>query len=444
MFVVREASLDDLPTLLEMARGVNFINLPPHEDVLRRKIETSQRSFAASRAADAPPDDDQRWERVYLFVLRDLRGRCVGTSSVSAGMGNPHHPNLSFQIVKTIRRSAMLSGTSDHPSGEVESFVLRMFRDRASPTELGGLLLRPELRGTGYGRLIGWTRFHYVARHRHWFAERMLAEMMAIIDRYNDGNAFWRALPRKFINMSYQQADRLSTKQREFMYSLLPDNINLPLLSNDAIDVIGEVGETTKPARRMLEELGFRYTHRIDPFDGGPHLEANRDDVSAITHTTPMVMERELEPSSSPERLGLISVERPDDGFMAVAGRFAAEVGSTDVALAGEVVDALRVKPGDTVWVTPYDIPPVRLDSEPIPVVRIPDVATTDSYDVAELFEPHDGRGPWPEDATPSGPAPSPPVPLPESPDMLSNGQPIQATTPTNHTKGVDAYEEKR
>lgn len=440
MLVVREANYDDLPALLDMARGVNFINLPPHEDVLRKKIENSQRSFALSRSAEVPPAGDKRWERVYLFVLRNAKGQCVGTSSISAGMGSPENPNLSYQIVKTIRRSMALSGTSDHPSGEVQNFVLRMFRDRASLTELGGLLLRPELRGTGYGRLIGWTRFHYIARHRHWFAERMLAEMMAIIDKYNDGNAFWRALPRKFINMSYQQADRLSTKDREFMYSLLPDHINLTLLPDQAIDIIGQVGEATKPARRMLEELGFRFTHRIDPFDGGPHLEANRDDVAAINHSIAAIVDRELDPSASSRAEGIISVERPDAGFMAVAGEFEMEPGSGTVALSGETVDALGITLGEKVWVTPYDITPVRLDAEPIPMVRIPDVTKTDSYDVAELFEEHDGRGPWPDDTTING---VPPAGASSSNPGLPN-QPINPTTPTTPSVTADAIEEKR
>ncbi|MGP1347995.1 MAG: arginine N-succinyltransferase [Phycisphaerales bacterium] len=441
MFVVREASLDDLPTLLEMARGVNFINLPPHEDVLKRKIESSQRSFRAARASADPPHNDKRWERVYLFVLHDLEGRCVGTSSISAGMGNPEHPNLSYQIVKTLRRSLTLAGTMDHPSGIVENYLLRMFRDRSSPTELGGLLLRPRVRGGGLGRLIGWTRFHYIARHRPWFSDRMLAEMMAILDRYNDGNAFWRALPRKFINMSYQQADRLSTREREFMYSLLPDHINLALLPSDAVAVMGEVGEMTRPARRMLEELGFRYTHRIDPFDAGPHLEANTGDITAIQLTRKATMARELEPSGSPEKLGLISVERDDTGFAAVAGRYYAELGSSEVALSGEIVDALGLKIGDEVWVTPYDIAPQPPETEPLPVVMIPDMSKLDSYEMAELYEHTDGRGPWPEESNPedSGPAHSKPdaphvapaptpgivrgnAALPESPDHAAGG----------------------
>ena len=46
--------------------------------------------------------------------------------------------------------------------------------------------------------------------------------------------------------------------------------------------VLGEVGPNTKGVQRMLERVGFRYVERIDPFDGGPHFEANTSDVTLI------------------------------------------------------------------------------------------------------------------------------------------------------------------
>jgi arginine N-succinyltransferase len=32
----------------------------------------------------------------------------------------------------------------------------------------------------------------------------------------------------------------------------------------------------------MLERIGFKYVERIDPFDGGPHFEANTADISLV------------------------------------------------------------------------------------------------------------------------------------------------------------------
>src|SRR5690606_41403419 len=48
------------------------------------------------------------------------------------------------------------------------------------PTELGGLVLRPELRKhpEKLGRLLSLARFVFIARHRGWFRDRLLAELL--------------------------------------------------------------------------------------------------------------------------------------------------------------------------------------------------------------------------------------------------------------------------
>ena len=50
----------------------------------------------------------------------------------------------------------------------------------------------------------------------------------------------------------------------------------------------GAVSADTVPARRMLERLGFAYLDRIDPMDGGPHLEARIDSISLVKATHPI------------------------------------------------------------------------------------------------------------------------------------------------------------
>ena len=97
--------------------------------------------------------------------------------------------------------------------------------------------------------------------------------MMAPISA--DGrNVFWEHFGRRFINLSYVEADRFCQYSREFMTSLLPhEDMYLTLLPPEARQGIAQVGKDTVPARKMLEALGFKYCGRIDPFDGGPHLE---------------------------------------------------------------------------------------------------------------------------------------------------------------------------
>ena len=421
MRYVRQAQEKDIPRLLELARTVNFINLPPFEEVITRMVERSSRSFAASLASDEPPEGDRRSDRQYIFVLADSRDDlCLGTSSLRAGMGDAEHPNLSFQLVKVMRRSAdllpILHASEDDRlsslvSGRVEHILARLFRDTSSPTELGGLLLPPELRGGGLGKLLSWTRFHFVAMRPKWFSDRLLAEMMPPVDPYNDGNVFWRCLVKKFINLSYDDADRLSTVRREFMYSLLPQTVNLSLLPDAVLDQLGRVNRITEPAKRLLEELGFRYVHRIDPFDAGPHLEADRDSISVIResasyefggvlHATDFRQEfdptqpaGDFTPEERAGHRGLISTYREGEGFRAINARFLVGEGGR-LLVSPDAASALKIERGERFWLTPYEIPSEVHGDEALPSVTLEATGSGTPAALEGLLKQFDGRGP--------------------------------------------------
>lgn len=429
MFYVREARESDIPTLVSLARTVNFINLPPYERVVRRLIERSMESFEATRAGEHPPAGDRRAERMYVFVLADSQSSedCIGTSSLRAGMGDAENPNLSFQLVKVTRRSSDLTPETDdagdddrHPlvAGHVEHIVARLFSDRSSPTELGGLLLPPERRGGGLGKLLSWVRFHYIASKRPWFADRLLAEMMAPIDTYNDGNYFWRYVTKKFISLRYDDADRLSTRKREFMYTLLPHTVNLSLLPDAVLDSLGKVNRMTEPAKRLLEEIGFRFVHRIDPFDAGPHLEANTDTISVVRETGAYRFAGAFDPSGAAEEFdptesvgdflpsstsglrGLISIERADTGVRAVNARYIvterpsdANGGVGKLRVSNDAAQLLQIDPGERLWLTPYELRPEVHGDELLPTVELEPMASISPGTIEERLAPHSGRG---------------------------------------------------
>ncbi len=421
MRYVREAREKDVPKLLELARTVNFINLPPFEDVIGQMVARSTRSFAASLGGDGPGDDDDRSDRQYIFVLADSSDdECIGTSSLRAGMGGVEHPNLSFQLVKVVRRSAdllpILHAADDERlsalvTGRVEHVLARLYRDTSSPTELGGLLLPPERRGGGLGKLLSWVRFHYVARKPGWFSDRLLAEMMPPIDPYNDGNVFWRCLTKKFINLSYDDADRLSTVRREFMYSLLPQTVNLSLLPDAVLDQLGRVNRITEPAKRLLEELGFRYVHRVDPFDAGPHLEADRDSVSVVKQTAeyefggvlqatdftqefdPTQPAGDFTPEEQAGHRGLVSTYREGEGFRAVNARYLVGSGGA-ILLSPDAAATLGLEQGERFYLTPYEIPTEVHGDEPIPTVMLGAHGAATPARLEGMLTAFDGRGP--------------------------------------------------
>ena len=391
MFFVRPVEMRDLDKLVEYAQTVHFINLPPHRPTIEHKIGQATASFQRVADGEAPKTVGERRAGLFFFVLEDpATGACSGTSSIMAGMGSPDHPNLSFQLVKATRRSVVLDEQTKATTGELEHIIACLFQDRASPSELGAILLPSNLRGGGFGRLMSWIRLHFIGLYPEFFATRILAEMMAPIDKYNDGNVFWRMVAHRFINLPYERADRLSTRTREFMYRLLPNRFNLSLLPDEVLASIAGVNEQTKPAERMLKDIGFRYTHRIDPFDAGPHYEAQRDAISVVRATRRVPLVKTLDPGAQGGAHHIVSHWPRGGQFRAVHAP--AVVDDDGVRLSTEACAALNAEPGSEVGITPMTLRPINAPDLPLPEVEMPSMRGLDAVEMARLFAPHHGR----------------------------------------------------
>lgn len=287
---------------------------------------------------------------IFMFILEDTETQsCLGTSQVLAHMGGPGNPNLSFKLSKKQFFSQSLQFGATH-------IVATLHFDESGPSELGGLILQPSYRNhkAKLGRLLSMVRFHFIALHPELFSDRLIAELMAPISP--DGqNLLWEYLGRRFINLTYAEADRFCQYSREFMLALLPrEEIYLTLLPPEARSVIGEVGPETLPARRMLEKIGFRYKDFVDPFDGGPHLEADVADIKLIRDTRKLTLGDSINPSSA-NRAGIVSCMDPDGEFRAAYLDYS-ESGNT-IRLTKDGMKLLSVEPGQSLGVTPMETP---------------------------------------------------------------------------------------
>lgn len=357
VFLIRRAKIDDVPTLLKLAKMVHFINLPADKDVISEKIIWSRNCFL--RAADRPGgqgvrsgwDEGEDWrdaERspMFVFTLEDTEtGSVLGTSQIVARMGRPGHPNVSFQLFRREMFSESLQVGATHT-------VARLYLDESGPTEIGGLILQPSFRKhkQKLGRFLSLVRFHFMGLHRDVFSDHVLAEMMGPITP--DGrNTLWEYLGRRFINLSYTEADRFCQHSKEFMTTLLPrEDIYLTLLPPEARSVIAQVGPETVPARVMLERMGFEYRDRIDPFDGGPHLEARMDDIPLVRETE----RAELgEPAAASDCSGraIVSVLETDGEFRSVQSGFVRDRRGR-VRLPRSALKLLQAAPGAEAGVT--------------------------------------------------------------------------------------------
>ncbi|MCZ6835477.1 MAG: arginine N-succinyltransferase [Planctomycetota bacterium] len=336
MFYIRQALLDDASALLKLARMVNSNNLPDDAEILRTKIIRSRKSF--SEGDQLTPS-----EREFIFVLEDTdTGNVIGGSSIIASMGGPDRPNLHLKV----RKREFYS--EDLQTGQVH-VTLQLCQDVSGPTEIGGLILAPGYRGhqEKLGSLLSLVRFHFMGLRRTWFANRIIAEMMGTLTP-DSRNMLWDYLGRRFINLSYKEADRFCRQSAEFITSLFPpEEVYASLLPPEARRLIGRVGPETEPAKSLLMRLGFQYMGDVDPFDGGPYLESKIDDIDLVTSTRVVTLG---DPVDEFSEQGILSTFEHGK-FKSIRSSYAL-VGE-HISIPADAAGLLNVEPGDELGFTP-------------------------------------------------------------------------------------------
>ncbi len=331
-FVIRGVREEDLGALFDLARQFSLLNLPADKRIISEKIEKSIASFSGERA---------REDSVYMFIVEDLEnGVVAGCSQVKAKHGTIENPTYSFKILKKERFSRDLGIGFIHQ-------ILRLKICTDGPTEVGGLIVdksyrrRPEK----VGRLASLNRFLFIGMNLDKFEGHVHAEMAPPLT--DEGRSeFWEALGRRFTGMPYQEADTLSTQNKEFIRSLFPqEDIYLCLLDSRARLVIGRVGADTMAAQHMLEKIGFRYKGEIDPFDGGPHLDVKTKDVVIIKKAKYLKLVEKSETNFVGR--GLFGVMRGNDF---VSGASAYHLNGDEIVLPAGVRKDMKLEYGESLY----------------------------------------------------------------------------------------------
>jgi arginine N-succinyltransferase len=337
MFTIREVFSEDLEGLHAVAAHLNTVNLPNDRNVLEKLIELSRKSFAGQLDV---------FKREYLFVLVDDE-KIIGTSMIHAQHGTRRAPHIFFDVMPDERYSETLDKHFIHK-------VLRIGYNYNGPTEIGGLVLHPSYRRNpvSFGKWLSYVRFLYIGLHRPSFRDEVLSELLPPLEA--DGTSLlWESLGRHFTGMTYQEADRLSQTNKEFIRSLFPaEPIYISLLPANVQRLIGEVGPETKGVEKMLRRIGFEYAERIDPFDGGPHFIAKTDNITLVKDTK-ILRAVKVSGADDGRPFGLVSVERDRaPHFAATGSRFRIEGG--DVGLPEATMKQLNVQAGDNVGVLAF------------------------------------------------------------------------------------------
>ncbi len=268
-FIVRPVEAKDLSNLESLAGQFSLLNLPANKKVISEKIELSKASFLGEASIE---------NATYMFVTEDLEnGWVVGSAQIKAQHGSNKNPTYSYKLLKKEMFSKTLGVGFIHQ-------VLKLQVTTEGPTELGGLVVhkgyrrRPEK----VGKLTSLSRFLFIGMEPGRFKAKLHTEMAPPLTE--DGRSeFWEALGRRYTGMSYQEADALSHKNKEFIESLFPkEEIYLALLDTNARMVLGRVSDQTAGALHLLSKIGFKDKNEVDPFDGGPHLGIDKEDVTLV------------------------------------------------------------------------------------------------------------------------------------------------------------------
>ncbi|MCA9613821.1 MAG: arginine N-succinyltransferase [Myxococcales bacterium] len=340
-YEIRAVSTADADDLAELASFLDSVNLPHDRREIAPIIEHSEQSFSGE-----VKDPNKR---EYRFVLRDLdEDKTIGTSLVVAQLGRRDAPYIYFEVRKEERYSQSLDKHFIH-------HVLSIGYSYDGPTEIGGLVMHPESRRVKekLGLQISYVRFLFIAMHRERFQSQLLAELLPPLEA--DGTShLWEAVGRRFTDMTYREADRLSKRNKEFIRGLFPEgDIYASLLADDARDVIGRVGPQTKGVEKMLRRVGFRYVDRVDPFDGGPHFMAPTDEVTLVERSALRRLEVAPEVPALTGRALVARAYGAAPWFRAVA--VPADTREPVVRVERSTLDHLELADGASAWVLPLD-----------------------------------------------------------------------------------------
>lgn len=339
MFILRSVSESDLRDLHRLSEMVLFINLPPDEDIIESKIASSLKAFK-----NPSPN---LWENYYIFVLEDRKNNEVmGVSMIHAQHGTEEEPHFFLRVGQEHKFSQTINTGFIHGT-------LKLGLETNGPTEIGGLVLNPDYRGSKdkLGKQLSFVRFLYMAMNPTRFKSTIHSELMPPLDK--DGNSpLWEAIGRRFMNMGYHDADVLSRSNKEFILSLFPsENIYQTLLPIDARDSIGKVGKDTEPVRKMLESIGFKYTQEVDPFDGGPHYRCELTDIKPVKQMfTGKLVHEGFDAATAREML--VAIPKADYDFFAVKVLACTKDGS--IILKKSEVDSIDVPWGKMTSAIPF------------------------------------------------------------------------------------------
>ena len=262
-FIIQLAEQNDFPSLFELAQKYCMTNLPSDKKLLRHKIEVSQQSFN-----EILP----REERSFLFVLKLLKdkNKVIGSSQLTVKCGTKTTPNYSLKIETKNTNSYM-----------------QLKKNEDGPSYLGGLVLDQSWRRHTEkpGKQISLIRFLFTAMNLNLFKSYLHAEIAPWLDEKGE-NPFFKYFVQKYVDLTVQEIDYLTLTNKDKLFENFPKHkIFISLLPQIVQKTLGCSGKNSAPAEHILKQQNFQFIGEVDPFDGGPYMQAKTKEVPLVKHT---------------------------------------------------------------------------------------------------------------------------------------------------------------
>jgi arginine N-succinyltransferase len=270
MLVQRLSRVSDLAEIQRLAASspAGVSALPDDADRLVEILELSEASMTGGISFSG--------EERYFFVIEDvLSGRLVGCSSViaCAGFSEPFYTFRNEMFVHASRQLGLHN----------RMHVLSLCHDLTGHSLLCGFYLESEYQHAEAVALNARGRLLFMASHPQRFAESTSVELVGVSD--GEGNApFWDAVGRHFFAVSYSEAEKIgNSRGRSSLAELMPGYpIYVPMLSDAAQEVIGQVHASAQAVFELLMEDGFETDNYVDIFDGGPVVHGRTRELHTV------------------------------------------------------------------------------------------------------------------------------------------------------------------
>lgn len=283
LYILRPFSTADLDGLYNLACSAQggLSSLQPDREYLKKYIQTSVDSFAAVGG----PSDPLVTRKYFLGLHHEQSGELIGCAAVKTNIGAKGEPPfINFDI---------------SPDGQFLSASDRF----AGATEVGSLYLKREHRAGGLGRYLAKARYLMIAAQPQMFSRTIVAELRGV--SHNNKAPFYDAVFAAKFGCSFLEADAQFASQEARALALVsPDKpVRIDSLSAEARRVMGQAHPSGAGALKLLADEGFRDSHTVDLFDGGPVVAAWQHKITTILQSRETLAEVDDVDDTAPLRL---------------------------------------------------------------------------------------------------------------------------------------------